>query len=154
MAQLKTAAFTVHGTEKQSLRWKRAASGEGFPSVGAWLAEVADLHLQGVARGGRPIPLAWARFGRFKVHLLDGRELDVTGRVSAPFGIYRGTPLGPGLPACHRLTLVYVPTGRIIATLRTERDCRALAGELARTWVRGNGSEPSTDPAPILKPYL
>jgi len=152
---VKTAAFTVRATEKQSLRWKRASDGEGYPSTGAWLADAADRHLQAVARAGRPVPLAWARFGRFKVRLLDGREPEVLGRVSHPFGIYRGTPEeGRGVKGCGRFVLVYLPTARTVATLRHEAECKALAAELARLWVRWDGSEPSEDPAHVMRFHL
>ncbi|HEX3551638.1 MAG TPA: hypothetical protein VIA62_00235 [Thermoanaerobaculia bacterium] len=149
---MKTTAFTVRATEKQSIRWKRAADGEGYPSVGAWLADAADRHLQAVARAGRPVALAWQRFGRFKVRLLDGREVDVPGRVSHPFGIYRGSPAeGKGLKGCGHFVLVYTPTGRTVASLRHEVECKSLAAELARLWVRWDGSEPSEDPTPVVR---
>ena len=151
---MKTVAFTVRGTEKQSIRWKRAANAEGYPSTGAWLADAADRHLQAVVRAGRPVSLAWMRFGRFKVRLLDGREIEVPGRVSHPFGIYRGTPQdGCGVKGCCRFVLVYVPTGRTVATLRHEAECKTLASELARLWVRWDGSEPSEDPSSALRYY-
>ena len=43
---LKVATFTVHADARQSARWKQAAEGEGFPSVGAWLAGAADAYLK------------------------------------------------------------------------------------------------------------
>ncbi|HEY0557448.1 MAG TPA: hypothetical protein VGG20_24545 [Thermoanaerobaculia bacterium] len=145
---MKIATFTVHATEKQSLRWKRAAEGEAFASVGSWLAAAADAYMDARARAGRPIPLAW-RKGRFRV-MLEDREAEVPGFVSAPFGAFRGAAAGRGLPSCHRYTLVYVPAGRILATMRTFAQCKALAAELARLWVRGDGSEPSGNPAPVI----
>lgn len=152
---MKTAAFTVRATEKQSVRWKRAAEAEGYPSAGAWLADAADRHLQAVARAGRPVPLAWARFGRFNVRLVDGRELQVPGRVSHPFGIYRGTPEdGRGVKGCCRFVLVYIPTGRTVATLRHEAECKSLASSLASLWVRWDGSGPSEDPSAALRFHL
>lgn len=39
---LKATSYTVRATDKQSLRWKRAASGSGHLAVGTWLAEAAD----------------------------------------------------------------------------------------------------------------
>lgn len=152
---MKTTAFTVRGTAKQALRWQRAASAEGYLSAGSWLADAADRYLQAVARAGRPVPLAWLRFGRFKVRLLDGRELEVPGRVSHPFGIYRGTPEnGRGVKGCGRFVLVYTPTGRTVATLRHETECKALASSLASLWVRWDGSEPSEDPSAALRFHL
>ena len=70
---VKVATFTVHADVRQSARWKQAAAGEGYPSVGGWLAAAADRHLQAVARSGRPVPLAW-RLGSFSVRL-EGGEL-------------------------------------------------------------------------------
>ena len=67
-----------------------------------------------------------------------------------PFGAFRGTVKGRGLQACHQYTLAYVPAGRILATVRTLKQCKALASELARLWVRGDGSEPSGNPAPVI----
>ncbi len=58
---MKVASFNVHADARQSARWKQAAEGEGFPSVGAWLAGAADAYLKAWARAGMPIPLAWRR---------------------------------------------------------------------------------------------
>jgi hypothetical protein len=153
VGRLKVASFTVHATAEQSVRWKRAAEAEGFASAGAWLAGAADAYLKVRARAGLPVPLSWRRFGRYRVVLMDGREVRLPGRVSPPFGIFRGTAEGAGRPGCGRHTLVYLPSGRIVATLGTERDCKALAAELARVWVRwdGQGGEPSRDAGPILE---
>ena len=118
-ARLKVAEFTVRASAAQSANWKRAASAEGFPSVGGWLAHAADAQLRAIVRGGLPMPLGWVK-GFFRVVLLDGRELpEVWGKVSPPFAIYQGDPAGPN----HRepRTLVYLKTGAIIATLRTAR---------------------------------
>lgn len=152
---MKTASFTVKATAEQSVRWKRAADAEGFSSAGGWLAAAADAYLKVRARAGLPVPLSWRRFGRYRVVLMDGREVTLPGRVSPPFGIFRGTAEGPGLEGCGRHTLVYLPTGRILATLGTERDCKALAAELARVWVRwdGQGQEPAQDPARLLQRF-
>ncbi|HKV11040.1 MAG TPA: hypothetical protein VJ725_23065 [Thermoanaerobaculia bacterium] len=146
---MKTASFTVRADVRQSARWKQAAEGEGFPSVGAWLAGAADAYLKVRARAGIPVPLAWRR-GRFRVELQEG-TVEVSGHVSPPFGQFYGTPAGiPRYSGAHLHSLVYVPTGRILATVRTRRECKALAAELARLWVRGDGSEPSGNPAPVL----
>lgn len=149
---LKTASFHVRATEKQSIRWKRAADAEGYASVGSWLADAADRHLEAVARAGKPLPLAW-RKGKFPVHLEGGETVTLRGFVSPPFGAFRGTAAGPGVQACHRYTLVYVPQGRILATFRTFGQCRGLASELARLWVRWGGSEPAEDPALLLQRF-
>lgn len=145
---MKTATFTVHATAAQSARWKQAAEGEGFPSVGAWLAGAADAYLKVRARAGIPIPLVW-RKGRFVVDL-HGEEAELPGFISMPFGAFRGTAMGRGVQACHHYTLVYIPSKRILATVRTYAQCKALASELARLWVRGDGSEPSGNPGPVL----
>lgn len=146
---MKVATFTVHADARQSARWKQAAEGEGFPSVGSWLAAAADSYLKARARAGMPIPLSWRR-GRFRVELQNGAA-ELPGFVSLPFGAFRGTAAGRGVQACHRYTLVYVPSGRILATVRTYQQCKALAAELARLWVRGDGSEPSGNPTPVLE---
>jgi hypothetical protein len=152
---VKTATFTVRADARQSARWKQASEGEGYPSVGGWLAAAADRHLQALARAGRPIPLAW-HVGTFTVRLAGGELVPVKGYISPPFGCFSGTERdGPArYYGMRRHVLVYIASSRPIATLRSFRDCKLLASDLARAWVRGDGSEPSTDPAPILKPYL
>ena len=147
---MKTVAFTVRATEKQSLRWKRAADGEGYPSTGAWLADAADRHLQAVARSGRPVPLAWRR-GSFSVRLEGGELVPVSGHVSPPFGSFSGTEEGPA-SYCgrHRHVLVFLAESRVIATLRSFRECKTLASEIAPALIRGE----LPDPALILKSHL
>jgi len=142
--RLRTATFTVHGTTAQSARWKQAAEAEGFPSAGAWLAAAADAYLKARARAGAPIPLAW-RLGRFKVRLEDGSEELVNGHLSPPFASFRGGSGGPAPRGFNVHSLVFLPSGRILATVRYYQEARALASELARLWIRGDGSEPVTD---------
>lgn len=149
MGQLKTASFTVRATEKQSLRWKRAADGAGHVAVGTWIAEAADAYLDAQQRAGKPIPLSWGK-GRFPVVLLDGSEVEVRGWVAPPFGIFLGTAAGPSYPGRHRYTLVYLPAKRLLGTLKTSRQCQALASDLARLWVRWGGNEPIQDPTAVL----
>jgi hypothetical protein len=139
---LKVATFTVRADVHQSARWKQASAGEGFPSVGAWAAFALDAYLKARARAGRPIPLAWRR-GRFPVVLEGGQEVTLTGFLSPPFGVFRGTAEGRGYQACHRHTLVHLPERRIVATLRTYRQCQALASELAPVILRGEFPERS-----------
>jgi hypothetical protein len=146
---VKVASFTVHADAQQSVRWNRAAEGEGFASTGSWLAAAADAYLKARARAGMPIPLAWRR-GRFRV-TLEGREAVVSGQMSLPFGTYHGTPSGPiphGSTKYH--SLVYLPTGRIMATLRSARQCKALAAEIAPALLRGE----LPDPAPIVQRHV
>ncbi len=130
---LKVASFTAHATIDQSTRWKIAAEADGHRAVGSWLCEAADCYLKARARAGNPIPLAWHR-GRFRVLLIDGTEIEIHGMISPPFGQYQGT--GKGSDGNVRRTLVHIPTGRIIATLRTARQCKALASELAPVYAR------------------
>lgn len=130
---MKIASFTVRADARQSIAWKRAAESEGFASVGAWAAPALDAYLKARTRAGRPIPLCW-HYGRFKVRLMDGREVEVQGLVSPPFGTFQGSAAGPDRN--HPRTLVCLRTGRVIATLKTTRQCRELAAELAPVWVR------------------
>jgi hypothetical protein len=131
---VKVASFTVHATADQSIRWKRAAEAEGHRSAGTWLAAAADTYLRVRARAGQPIALAW-HLGAFTARLMDGREVKMRGVVSPPFGVFQGTSHGPD--GNKRRTLVHLPTGRVIATLRSSRQCRALAAELAPVLLRG-----------------
>jgi hypothetical protein len=147
---VKVASFTVHATAAQSARWKQAAEGEGFPSVGRWLAAAADAYLKVRARAGLPIPLAW-RKGLFRIKLEDGETVLVRGHLSPPFGVYAGSPAELArYPGRKRFTLVYTPTTRVLGTLRSFAHCKALASELARLWYRGEGAEPSGNAAPVL----
>jgi hypothetical protein len=150
---LKVATFTVRATVAQSARWKQAAASEGHLSVGTWAAEALDAHLKARAQAGKPLPLAWSK-GRFRVRLEDGKELEVRGWIARPFAFYRGTAAGPELRGCHLYTLTYLPTLRLVATFGKARHCKALASELARTWVRwGGNAEPAEDPAPLLQRF-
>lgn len=133
-AVVKVATFTVHATAEQSVRWKRAAEAEGHRSAGTWLALAADAYLRVRARAGQPIALAW-HLGAFTARMMDGREVEVRGMVSPPFGTYQGNSHGPD--GNKRRTLVHLPSGRVIATLRSSRQCRALAAELAPVLLRG-----------------
>jgi len=132
---VKVASFTVGATQEQAIRWKRAAEADGHRAVGSWLAVAADLYLKVRARAGNPIPLAWHR-GRFSVLLEDGSEVTVRGMVSFPFGCYVGTRQAPEVGHTYHVTLAHLPSHRIIATLRTVRQCKALASELAPVWLR------------------
>jgi len=133
---MKTATFTVHATAEQSRRWKMAAESEGHRSAGTWLAAAADAYLKVRARAGLPIPLAWHR-RRFSVRLGDGELITVKGHVSPPFASFAGTEDGPA-DYCGRKrhVLVHLPDSRIIATLRSFRQCMALASELAPAYAR------------------
>lgn len=145
---MKTSSFTVHATAEQSIRWKRAAQAEGHRSAGTWLAAAADAYLKVRARAGHPLPLAWQRGVRFRVCLMDGQEIDVRGVTSPPFGIYQGTSHGPDGNKLR--TLVHLPTHRVIATLKTSRQCRALASELASILLRGE----LPAPGPVVERHV
>jgi hypothetical protein len=151
--RLKTASFTVRATERQSVAWNRAAQAEGHASVGTWAAEALDRYLDALRKAGKPVPLYWNRFGLFKVRLMDGREVEVPGRTSPPFGIFRGNAMGPLKSGAGHHSLVFLPEARIVATLGYERHCKALASELSRVWVRWGGQVPSEDPAPLLQRF-
>jgi hypothetical protein len=138
---LKTATFTVHATQAQSERWKRAAEADGHRSAGTWLAEAADCYLKARARAGRQIPLAWRRFGHFEVQLSYGL-VTVPGRISKPFGAFRGDAYGPKRGG-NLFVLVYIPTAEILATLRSFQQCKALASELAPVLLRGDPPPPA-----------
>jgi hypothetical protein len=109
---VKVASFTVRATMPQSVRWKQAAEGEGFASVGSWAGRALDAYLEARTRAGRPIPLAWHK-GAVRV-VLDGQEVTLKGWVSSPFGAFRGTAAGPLRMGCRRYTLVHMPARRII----------------------------------------
>ena len=151
--KLKTASYTVRATTAQAAAWNRAAQAHGHASTGSWIAEAVDRYLDALKRDGRPLPLAWNRFGRFKVRLMDGREIEVPGCTSPPFAIYRGGAMGPGQRGTGPRSLVFLPEARIVATLRSERACKALASELSRVWVRWGGQVPAEDPAPLLQRF-
>ena len=151
--RLKVAVFSVRATVQQSARWKKAAEHYGFPSVGAWLAEAADRHLDALARAGQPLPLAW-RQRRFTVRLVEGNAVEVKGWAAEPFGIFRGDAAGPGYQGCHIYTLAYLPDGRLLATFRYAQHCRTLAAELARLWVRWGGTEPAEDAGPVVERHV
>jgi hypothetical protein len=129
-----TASFTVRATMAQSVRWKQAAEGEGFASLGSWAGRALDAYLEARTRAGKPIPLAWHR-GAVRV-VLDCQEVTLRGFVSLPFGAYRGTAQGPASMGRKRFTLVHLPSRRIVDTLRSYRQCQALAAELAPIFAR------------------
>jgi len=68
------------------------------------------------------------------VRLADGRDVEVDGLISFPFGEFQGSVEGPD--GDKRRTLVYLPSHRVIATLRSARQAKALAAELAPVWLR------------------
>ena len=150
---VKVASFHVRATLAQSVAWKRAAEAYGHASVGTWLAEAADAHLDGLRRAGRPIPLAWHR-GTFRVILAGGETVTVKGQVSPPFGFFAGTPEGPAIyegrrrfswSTCRRIE--FSPRSRRLLTAARWRRTLPAPGR-----ARG-GNEPSEDPAPLLQRF-
>ena len=143
---MKTASFTVRATTEQALRWNRAAEAEGHRSAGTRLACAADAYLKVRAKAGMPLPLAWRRFGRFLVRLESGEEVTMRGPVSPPFGCFRGDSEG-SKPHGLLYSLVYLPERRIVATLRTARQAKALAAELVPVLIRG---DPLPSPGAVI----
>jgi hypothetical protein len=131
---VKVAHFTVRASALQSTRWKQCAAADGHANVGVWLETLADNYLRTRARMGLPMPLAW-HHGSFRVVLVGGREIQVCGMISPPFGEYVGTEEGPHTITRH-WTLVHIPSRQIVATLRSARQAKALAAELAPVWLR------------------
>ncbi len=157
----KVAHFTIAASIEQSARWKQAAELMGHLSIGTWLAEAADTFMEartrasaspGAAGAGTvpPIALSWRRSGSFPVVLENGEEIEVTGMVSPPFGIYHGHSRGPVEVGVKPYTLVYVPERRILATFRHVDKARTLASELAPTLLWGL---PPPDPGGIIARY-
>jgi hypothetical protein len=148
---LKVAHFTVSANIEQSARWKQAAECAGHRSVGTWLAEAADLHMKARARAGVPLALSWRRGGRFRVVMEDGEEVEVTGWVSPPFGIFRGNGGGGrAYDGSKAYSLVHVPQRQLLATFRYAEKARSLAAELAPTLLRGLSPG---DPERIVERY-
>lgn len=137
---MKVATFTVRGTAEQAIRWNRAAEAEGHRSAGTWLAAAADAYLKVRAKAGLPLPLSW-RQGRCLVRLESGLT-QVVGRVSPPFFAFRGTAAGYNRIS-NQYTLALQADGRIVATLATYAQCRALASELAPVLLRGDPPPPA-----------
>lgn len=131
---MKVAAFTIRADVRQSARWKQAAEAEGFSSVGSWAALALDAYIKARAKAGIPIPLAWHK-GRFTVLRDDGGEVTVSGFLSKPFGAFRGTADRVGKWA-EQYSLVHLPTRRVVASLKTYQQCKALASELAPVLIR------------------
>ena len=145
---MNVAEFTVRGTAEQSVRWKRVAEAEGHRSAGTWLACAADAYLKVRARAGAPLPLAWRRSGLFPVDL-DGGRVTMQGPISPPFGVFRGD--GRGKRRSGLLySLVYIPEARIVATLKTYRQARALASEITPSLLHGK----LPDSAPIVERHV
>jgi hypothetical protein len=148
---VKVATFSVRASLPQSVRWKLAAESEGFASCGAWLARAADAYLRLRAKAGMPLPLAW-RHGTVRVRLDDGREPELRGFVSPPFGIFHGSGGGPiQQGSTHCQTLVYLPARRIVATFRYAREAKALAAELAGVWARSGGEDGDKRAGPLIE---
>lgn len=143
-----TCSYTVDASLEQAERWEAAAAAQGCWSVGKWLAQTADEYLRELTRTGRALPLTWRR-GRFRVVFTgngtrppEPREEAVLGPVSGCFGIFRGDPGGPGEPACGRMSLVHLPTRRILGTVRHLKACKAFAAELSALRIDWSEADP------------
>lgn len=149
---MKVASFTVKATAGQSARWKQTAEAEGYASVGAWASRALDAYLKQRLAAGAPVPLSWS-WGQVRAVLQDGTAHEVRGWIAPPFGFYRGSAAGKIPRGTKAFTLVYLPSGRLLGTFKYAAHCKALASDLARVWVRwdGTGAEPpSQDPGPIV----
>jgi hypothetical protein len=145
-ARMKVAAFTVKADVRQSARWKRTAEAEGFPSVGAWAALALDAYLEMRLKAGMPVPLAWSR-GKITV-TMDGQTFTVQGHSSPPFASWVGTAAQlTTYRGTRKHLLFYLPEGRLLATLESFGQCKALAAELARAWIKWGAREPPGKPA-------
>ena len=158
MERMKVAHFTVAADVEQSARWKQAAEVAGHLSIGAWLAEAADVHARPrpralpavppslVAPAPSPVSLSWRRGGRFRVVMEDGQEVEREGIISHPFGIFRGHGGGgQTYEGSKAYCLVYLPERRILGTFRFANKARGLASELAPTLLRGVPSPESAE---------
>lgn len=153
---MKVTSFTVKATMDQSARWKRAAEAEGYASVGAWASRALDAYLKQRLAAGAPVPLSWS-WGQVKAALQDGTTREIRGWVAPPFGFFRGRAEGKVPGGTKAFTLVYLPSGRLLGTFRYAAHCKALASDLARVWVRwdGTGAEPpSQDTGPVVARHL
>jgi hypothetical protein len=125
----------VKATAEQAARWCQAAEVKGCESVGEWLAFAADAYLEVELDAGQPVPLAWQR-GAFTVQLAQGKGVEVKGWISPPFGFFHGDANGPRAGRGASYALVFLTTGRVLATLRSARQCRGLAAELAKVYLK------------------
>jgi hypothetical protein len=93
-----------------------------------------------------PESLTW-KVGRFRVRIVqEGREelhdITVRGVASGVFGVFRGSGHGPAPEDRHIFSLVHLPTGRIMVTLRNRRECMTMAAELLPLRVPWNETGP------------
>lgn len=160
MGAVKSRSFAVRATEEQARSWAVAARLGGFASTAVWLAALADEVYRELAKGWRepasddsepaedqatsstspeapaPAPLTWT-VGIFRVCIAESfqnaevREIEVRGPTSGPFGIFRNFGRGPAPKGDPLFSLIHLPTARTLATLQYQRDCKAMAAELA-----------------------
>ena len=92
-------------------------------------------------------PLAW-KSATFRVLIAENNrreelhEIDVRGPVSGPFAIFRGDGRGPAPSGESFFSLIHLPTGRVMITLRLRRECMAMASELAILRVNWRETDP------------
>jgi hypothetical protein len=102
MPVLRRSGGVLDGSAPARLRgrlWSDGGSLRHLPHTGPEL----DAFLEARTRAGRPIPLAW-HHGAVSI-VLDGRAVTLRGRISPPFGIFRGTDEGPPLQMTANVTL-------------------------------------------------
>ena len=92
-------------------------------------------------------PLTWKR-GTFRVRVAVERwseevhEIEVRGPVSGLFGIFSGDSHGPSIDGRHVFSLIHLPTARIRAKLRLQRQCKAMAAEFAPLSINWHETDP------------
>jgi hypothetical protein len=141
-------SFTVLANREQAERWKAAAHLQAWGSVSSWLARTADAYLEEIGKTGKALPLAWSG-GWLRVLVQpEGKgeppyEVEVKGRTSHPFGIFRGSYCGPDTAGPYtRFSLVHLPTRRILRTLSRQKDCAMLAAELMPLQINWDETDP------------
>ena len=148
---MRSVTFTVRAFPDQAERWEAAARIQSGASVGEWLGKVADAYLQNVTRSGNPLPLMWHHCW-FRVQMQhetwkEPRAIEVSGRCSGPFAVFRGSWRGLADPPHPCYSLVHKPTARVIATFRRRKDCLLLASELLPLQVNWD----ETDPEKVIR---
>jgi hypothetical protein len=142
----KTESFTVPADREQAKRWRAAAEVQAYGSVSTWLAQTADFYLREIGKTGTALPLKWDGY-RFRVliqpnSVKEPYEIEVKGRTSYPFGVFRGSRQGPEDGSRAGFSLVHLPTRRILRTLSRQKDCAMLAAELLPLQINWDEADP------------
>lgn len=142
----RSVTFTVRAFPDQAARWEAAARVQSGASVGDWLGEIADSYLKDITKSGKPLPLKWQRSWFQVLMQLDtwkeAREVEVSGRASGPFAVFRGSARGLAEAPYFCYSLVHRPTRRIIGTFGRRKDCEMLASELMPLRVDWEETDP------------